>query len=149
MWLQQVAQGNKFRDKSLCMHWWIFVQFLSLQQNVVAATSCTNSIWIDFVRLARLLCALYHQNALLKILQRFTGNQRVTLVTPGNLRLICLTQNYLSVTKYCTLLRCLLPYLAKVINHIELNYTKLNWFVFDIVVHYTSQCTNLHLSLPL
>ena len=48
----------------------------------------------DLLDFARLLCAPYHQNALLKIFQRFTGNQRVTLVTPGNLRLICLTQNY-------------------------------------------------------
>ena len=31
-------------DKSLCMHWRIFLQFLSLKQNVLAAKSCTNSI---------------------------------------------------------------------------------------------------------
>ena len=49
-------------------------------------------ILCNLLNFARLLCALYHQNALLKIFQRFTGNQRVTLVTPGNLRLICLTQ---------------------------------------------------------
>ena len=48
----------------------------------------------DFLDFARLLCALDHQNALLKILQRFTGNQRVTLVAPGNLRLIRLTQDH-------------------------------------------------------
>ena len=62
------------------------MKFLSLQQNVVAATGCTNSIWFDFVRLARLcstsLCSVPSKCTL----EDFSKVHRKSKVNTGNAR---------------------------------------------------------------
>ena len=49
--LQQHVAATRCSDKSLRVYWRNLWKSLSLQQNFVAATSRTDSVWFDFLRL--------------------------------------------------------------------------------------------------
>ena len=49
--LQQHVAATRCSDKSLRVNWRNLWKSLSLQQNFVAATSRTDSVWFDFLRL--------------------------------------------------------------------------------------------------
>ena len=83
--LQQHVAATRCSDKSLRVYWRNLWKSLSLQQNFVAATSRTDSVWFDFLRLVaatKFCCGDkdFHKNSPVHTMRFVAATCRLTLL---------------------------------------------------------------------